>query len=98
MKKQPHQHAELIKLWADGYEIEWYDIYNQEWRLFAECDTWNATCKYRIKPEPKPDREVFWKADLKGLYGRLGIMGSNLKLTFDGETGDLKKAEVLHGR
>ena len=40
---------------------------------------WNPNSEYRIKPEPKPDVIQF----------------CNLKLTFDGETGELKSAEVL---
>lgn len=51
--KQPHKHAELIKEWADGAQIqgrvddgfEWYTIGHPEW---------NPNIQYRIKPEEKP--------------------------------------------
>lgn len=47
---KPHKHAELIKAWADGAEIqsrtgidkEWYDAFNPQWREHHE---------YRIKPK-----------------------------------------------
>jgi len=53
--KTPHKHAELIKAWADGAEIEEQHL-KKDWAPFTdghwmESDSWN----YRIKPEPKPD-------------------------------------------
>lgn len=46
---KPHKHAELIKLWADGAEIQvkdsgarWLDMANPTWQ------EWNT---YRIKPK-----------------------------------------------
>ena len=48
----------------------------------------------KIKPEPKPDVISFLCVlDPKGIV--FGMVGANLKLTFDGETGELKSAEVL---
>ncbi|MFM7896671.1 MAG: hypothetical protein ACKO8L_12260 [Flavobacterium sp.] len=50
-KKKPHKHAELIKAWADGAEIqyqhrgEWYDVH-------GNSPTWESHTNYRIKPEP----------------------------------------------
>lgn len=49
---KPHKHAELIKAWADGAEIQyryqnfidWYDIENPDWDVSKE---------YRIKPAEK---------------------------------------------
>ena len=97
--KQPHKHAELIKAWADGAEIQ----YEADLKWFdAPQPCWDVSTSYRIKPEPKPD-VVRW------VYGRKGMgydtfenacdevndVKPNLKLTFDGETGKLKSAEVL---
>ena len=95
---KPHKHAELIKAWADGAEIEakledgsWGDALNPCWFNHSE---------YRIKPEPKPDVVLYgyaekskceWYATKMGRHQS----GDNLKLTFDGETGELKSAEVL---
>ena len=95
---RPHKHAELIKAWADGAEIEEQHL-KKDWAPFTdghwmESDSWN----YRIKPKPKPDvvEEVYFHKDKNGLwYTR--INASNLRLTFDGETGKLKQAEVIDG-
>jgi len=123
---KPHKHAELIKAWADGAEIqlkgrngEWIDIFPD----------WQEKCEYRINPEPKPDVED-WHPDVRfedGVYRfdlpngdefvivpkqdevvygnarsyenpcflQTKLKDSNLKLTFDGETGELKDAEVI---
>ena len=91
---KPHKHAELIKAWADGAEIEQYDPRYKEhgWKLCGEDPYWDVNCQYRIKPEPKPDVIQFWCASCEPLKRPLD---NNLKLTFDGETGELKSAEVL---
>jgi hypothetical protein len=53
-----HKHAELIKQWADGAEIQycsdeggWLDCYENK-------PMWNLGCEYRIKPEEK--KPVAW--------------------------------------
>lgn len=45
---KPHKHAELIKAWADGVEIEYF---NDGWH-FRECPAWDEDTVYRIKPQP----------------------------------------------
>ena len=51
---KPHKHAELIKAWADGAEIQHYNTDYNEW---IDCQdntpTWNENVKYRIKPKEK---------------------------------------------
>ena len=44
---KPHKHAELIKAWADGAEIE-YLIRNTEWRTTTQ-PAWDSCTEYRIK-------------------------------------------------
>ena len=51
--KTPHIHAEIIKAWADGYEIEYLTSYGA-W-LPTHRPSWCEDTEYRIKPEPKPD-------------------------------------------
>ena len=54
---KPHKHAELIKAWADGAEIEWvYATKDDGEKLWVVVDNpaWNESHEYRIKPEPKP--------------------------------------------
>ncbi|CAB5194772.1 hypothetical protein UFOVP172_28 [uncultured Caudovirales phage] len=86
-----HKHAELIKAWADGAQIEFLTTDTGEW-----CDLtnprWSEGVQYRVKPEPKPDvvRQLYVDIDERIFESTR----SNLRLTFDGETGKLKSAEV----
>ena len=53
---KPHKHAELIKAWADGAEIEYFDYATRKWFSWGDNPNWGAdNIEYRIKPEPKPD-------------------------------------------
>jgi hypothetical protein len=90
---KPHKHAELIKAWADGAKIEYRDRQNP-WNSLPAQGDWDEhpDFEYRIKPEPNPDVVQFWCASCEPLKRPLD---NNLKLTFDGETGKLKSAEVL---
>lgn len=101
----PHKHAEFIKAWADGAEIEFYDQRFREhrWKLCGNPPVWDEMVQYRIKPEPKPDVVRYvtyeWNPINERTYGGVPDQKqqsfSNLKLTFDGETGKLKSAGVL---
>lgn len=166
MNKKPHKHAELIKAWADGAQIEFrtsfhipgpgggtcftawkskshdfWHAHNQyrikppevaQWRKdmakalddgkVLECMTsagyyrcaitaetlldpeWNdEQTYYRIRPEKKPDVVKYGEAGYVkclDMYKVLNLFQEknrhhNLKLTFDGETGELKSAEVI---
>lgn len=100
---KPHKHAALIKAWADGAEIETW--YCGHWYLNKNPDWSDSRYEHRIKPEPKPDytstRRVFLKrCDSFGHYAEMennALSGNpnNVKFIFDGETGELKSAEVL---
>jgi len=96
---KPHKHAELIKAWADGAEIEYKSKFFGGWFLFdGEKDGWVEDYEYRIKPEPKPDyytKHIAYKARIYSEGDRHPPAMPNLKLCFDGETGQLKSAEVL---
>jgi len=90
-----HKHADLIHAWADGAEIQyrfkdgWSDIENPS---FIDC------FEYRIKPTPKPDVvKLYYKADeiFRECLGEGCTDKHDLCCTFDGETGELKSAEVI---
>ena len=101
--KTPHVHAEVIKAWADGAIIQykkgdgWLDV-------IGNNPTWNVFEIYRIKPEPKPD--VVWYCCLDidcinnvtvrlNYFNESATKCDNLMLVFDGETRELKDAQVL---
>ena len=88
--KIPHKHAELIKAWADGAEIEVRD--SSEWQE-TTTPTWRCYFEYRIKPEPKPDVVRYGIAT--HWMRKVASDDDNLELTFDGETGKLKSVEVI---
>jgi len=95
--RKPHKHAEFIKAWADGAEIQVYDGALDRWVDVIGNPAWTSE-RYRIKPEPKPDQVVFpATAGYRGEngYAHTVSVKDQLKLTFDGETGKLKSAEVL---
>lgn len=69
---------------------------------------WLDNAEYRIKPEPKPD--VIYVANVGKTHNMYSpiirasyqdsepsscTVGMNVRLTFDGETGKLKKVEML---
>lgn len=50
---KPHVHAELIKAWADGAEIQFYSSSRDKWvDLAGFAPLWCEVSKYRIKPDP----------------------------------------------
>jgi hypothetical protein len=100
-----HKHAEVIKAWADGAEIEarflraggWTN-----WRLQEDNFVWyQSNAEYRVKPEPKPDIDMYAYAynyhnGSAYISQTINCKGDcNLKLTYDGETNELKSAEVI---
>lgn len=58
-ERKPHKHAELIKAWADGAEIQWRDptsYRGHETKGWQDCGDelplWPLWLEYRVKPEP----------------------------------------------
>lgn len=95
-----HKHADLIHAWADGAAIEVRSLLSGDW-VDEIRPSWAINLEYRIKPEPKPDVVRFQNIYGGGYYSEResDMCASNrsglIKLTFDGETGKLKSAEVL---
>lgn len=90
--RTPHKHAELIKAWADGAEIE-YESHGI-WVDEAYPD-WYPEMQYRIKPEPKPDEIRYFKLTAGANLIYAVKETANIKIIWDGETGKLKDSEVL---
>ena len=107
--KQPHKHAEIIKAWTDGAEIE--VRYPDEGNLWRACPNplWSAVHEYRVKPTPKPDTDryivvndeygVKWFEYLTDArsYAKSKQPDEStiLKLTYDGETGKVNAREIV---
>jgi len=90
-----HKHAELIHAWAEGARIQTLD--SDTW-VDVPRPSWGDGITYRIKPEPKPDWEKLVRIETHRRYicsWEEDFHGANLRLTFDGETGKLKSAEVI---
>lgn len=45
-----HKHSELIKQWADGAKIEFFNRLTQSWQD-ADNPVWSVNDQYRVKPE-----------------------------------------------
>ena len=86
-----HKHADLIHAWAEGAEIEICNF--GQWQPSLH-PSFAVSCAYRIKPTPKPDRVINYEMSRNGSVW-VNTVGANIKLTFDGETGQLKSAEVI---
>ena len=108
---KPHKHAELIKAWADGAQIEHRRLESwgmSDWELVSDhLMVWHETDvhEYRIKPEPKPDVvmtrhvELIYAPNPDNKYrGSLNwdtIRRQNVRFIFDGETQELKSVELI---
>ena len=88
-----HKHADLIHEWADGAEIEYFNHTIHQWEGVRN-PSWNENSEYRIKPEPKPDHVRYLEMPMFCGYVERRPE-SNMKVVFDGETGELKSAEVI---
>jgi len=88
-----HIHADLIHAWADGAEIEIRRNTDAPWEK-TEAPRWYSEFQYRIKPELKPNFVRNYQISKDGTVW-LSPSTANIRLTFDGETGKLKSAEVL---
>lgn len=90
---KPHVHAEFIKAWADGAQIQAFYTKNKEW---VDCPEpfWSEREQYRIKGK---DTVVFCTVSPTQFTFILNaqLARPNLKLTFDCDTNELKSAEVL---
>lgn len=93
--KTPRKHADVIKAWADGAELQYQSKIDAVW-YSTTAPSFEESYEWRIKPEPKPDVvEALCLVRMEGLVTHLALGVPNVHITFDGETGKLKAAEVL---
>jgi len=108
-KPVPHKHAEVIKAWADGAQIQEYSEYHQKWNDIGLMSgagynspiLWNINSKYRIKPEPRLDVVRYINIPSGEIF-RASVSTSAypadfgcIKCVFDGETHKLKSVEKI---
>ena len=85
--QKPRKHSELIKAWADGADIEWYDPGTKKWIHISGPPSWWKDDKYRIKTTRQLSVRITQD-------GRMVLCNEgNLLLTFD-LSGKLVSAEV----
>ena len=93
-----HKHAELIKAWADGAKIE-RKMSDTQW-VHCNLPVWYPHEQYRITPKPDVVDGIYIGVNFKDSIEVPKINwatqgNANLKLIWDGETGELKSAEVI---
>lgn len=71
-KKTPHKHAEVIKAWADGAEIEFKDHLTGTWYAVGPNPFWCGLVEYRVKPAP-----IFFRAYQSHAFSSLSIIRYN---------------------
>lgn len=49
-RNPPHPHAEVIKAWADGAEVEWRMNKEEDWKTIPS-PMFNKYYQYRVKPQ-----------------------------------------------
>ena len=95
-----HKHYECIVAWAEGKTIQFKKFQSKDcngtWTDITH-PSWDSRNEYRVKPEPIPDFTTY----LTVAHNRTGnqtncrFATDTVKFTYDGETGELKSAEVL---
>lgn len=93
-KTTPNPHAELIKAWADGAEIQYWDDDNNRWKDckgYSGFPTWDVELQYRIKPE----EDEQWKPKEGETYYFLVSTGAVVKEHFQPSwPGDNARLEI----
>ena len=96
--KTPHVHAEAIKAWADGHEIEFFSSTFKEW-LTTNKPSWCVDLSYRIKQSKPKDKHMEALIVLSPHAGPLLYAAApdeaNCSLVFDGETNNLVHVVVI---
>lgn len=86
---QAHKEGKAIQVKHSSFTYDWADISNPNFNFLEWV--------YRVKPEPKPDVVGYYSKEFLMHYFRdfRGECDEEVKITFDGETGKLKSAEVV---
>ena len=88
-----HVHHDMIVEWVKDTSRVVETLDYGHW-VATSVPRWHTGSKYRFKPIPKPDVVRYGNVQ-NGWHWDEKAACDNFKLTFDGETGELKSAEVL---
>jgi len=91
--KLAHPHAEVIKAWADGAEIEFRDSTRNVWSLSVP-PLWSLGTEYRVKPEPVPN-VVTWHGVNRWSVDSSCMDRSDINTT-DGQIVAILRIEIDH--
>ena len=93
----PRKHAKLIKAWADGAVIQFRQ--NPGRGDWFDCNqmmiVWGEDAEFRIKPQVVEDVTEELYVSRRNFMPAGNRVKPNLILTYNGNTGELKKAEVI---
>ena len=94
----PHKHAEAIRAWADGAQIEVSCGAKDIWSI-VDHPSWALDNDYRVaSPPPKIDETLYFSITRIGAhkikYWNGEFCASNIAAIFDSETGKLKSVAV----
>ena len=102
---KPHKHADLIKAWADGAQIECKNSQTENEWLRVINPNWDERYEYRVWQKNMEIADVieYFRAIRQKTTGAISFgctsegVGNhtNLKIVFDGETGQPKSVELV---
>ena len=77
---KPRKHAEVIKQWADGAEIEWF--YCGKW-IITNPPFWLEERKYRVKPQEVIKSIVDVQFEISELRKSIERINADVESLFD---------------
>jgi hypothetical protein len=86
----PHTHAECIKAWADGAEIEFYDDDDGDWCSIPN-PRWMRFAKYRVKPQKS-------QKDIEELEAALEVQKHKVQKLWDEWNVEVEQAGVIYSK
>ncbi len=94
---KPHKHADVIKAFADGKQIQFRYCDNQEWLDWdrSYCPTFSEYYEYRVKPETIAVYGYLSTNDYPPSWSYERTKFDNIKATFARDIGKLISVEVI---
>jgi hypothetical protein len=88
--------SEIIKSYVDGAECQYYDMLTNHWEDIDDLNDFELFKNVRIKPRRNVVKYLYVSTEDVHFDISLPEGGyANLKVTFDGETGEPKSVELI---